>query len=79
MVLKTCVGRQCTHPWNSLFPSGGVHSLMDALEPEFDDFFREEVSRVKFDRCEKGYIAESEGAMWNEKQVYGMTDEMAYE
>ena len=78
MVLKTCKGRQCTHPWESLFPLGEVKDLADALNPQFDEFFKYEVSRVTFDRCERGYIAESEGHVWDGKQVYGMVDEMAF-
>lgn len=78
MVLKTCSGRQCTHPWESLFPHGEVYSLSDALNPRYDTFFAKHVSRVRFDKCEKGYIAESEGPMWDDKQAYFMMDEMAY-
>lgn len=77
MVLKTCIGRQCTHPWESLFPSGEVTSLSDALDPRYDDFFAERVARVHFDQCERGYIAESEGPMWDEKYAYPMFDEVA--
>ena len=67
MVLKTCKGRQCTHPWEALFPATQVATLADALDPRLDDFFEAKVSRVNFERCEKGYIAESEGPMWDGK------------
>jgi N-acetylglucosamine-6-sulfatase len=77
MVLKTCSGRQCTHPWESLFPSGGVRSLQDALNARFDSFFEAQVQKVRYERCEKGYIAESEGPVWGPSQVYGMTNEIA--
>lgn len=79
MVLKTCIGRQCTHPWQTLFPKGEVEDLADALHPQFDQYFESAVDKVGFDKCEKGYIAESEGPMWNGKQVYGMVDEMSFE
>jgi hypothetical protein len=79
MVLKTCKGRQCTHPWESLFPNGGVKSLLDTLDPSFDEFFEKKVEKVKFEKCEKGYIAESEGPVWDSSQVYGMFEEMAFE
>lgn len=79
MVLKTCDGRQCTHPWESLFPGGGVHSLSDALNPQYDEFFQQSIERVRFQKCERGYIAESEGPMWSEKFAYAMTEEMAYD
>lgn len=79
MVLKTCVGRQCTHPWESLFPLGEVFSLSQALNPKYDDFFEERVERVRYSKCERGYIADSEGPMWSSEQAYAMTEEMAYE
>ena len=79
MVLKTCKGRQCTHPWESLFPAGQVGSLSDALDPQYDDYFEHELERVRFDRCEKGYIIESEGPLWNAKFAYPMNEEMAFD
>lgn len=71
MVLKTCVGYQCTHPWESLFPDGHVQSLEQALEGEYDDFFQTGVKRVHYDSCEKGYIASAEGPVWSSDQVFG--------
>ena len=79
MVLKTCKERQCTHPWETLFPEDILRYLGDALDPSFEDFFEREVSNVKFQMCEKGYNAESEGPMWDGKQVYGLVDEVAAE
>ena len=79
MVLKTCIGRQCTHPWEGLFPSGGVTSLSDALDAKFDEFFEQRIERVRFDKCEKGYIIESEGPMWSGQKGYAMTEEVSYE
>ena len=61
MVTKTCTGRACTHPWEVLHPGGEVKNLHDALSKEFDDFYEREQERVQFSRCEKGFIAESEG------------------
>jgi hypothetical protein len=79
MVLKTCSGKQCTRPWEALFPSGQVASLAEALHQEYDDFFETQIERVQFDKCEKGYITESEGPMWSSSQVYGMIDEVSLE
>ena len=79
MVLKTCKGRQCTHPWATLFPDGEVDSLTDALDASFNHFFETKVAKVKFDACEKGYIVDSEGPVWDDGQVYGMSDEVALE
>ncbi|KAF7196133.1 Arylsulfatase [Pseudocercospora fuligena] len=60
MVLKTCKGRACTHPWEVLHPAGNVATLIEAMTPEFDDFYFEQ-QKVAFEKCEKGYILESEG------------------
>ena len=79
MVLKTCKGRQCTHPWESLFPTGQVRCLSDALEPQYDHYFEQQLERVRFDRCEKGYIVESEGPMWDKKFAYAMNEEIAFD
>lgn len=65
MVLKTCTGRICTHPWETLHPLKDVNNLSDALDKKFDHFYEEKVERVEFEKCEKGYILESEGAVWD--------------
>ena len=78
LVLKTCKGKQCTQPWLSLFPDGQVSTLKDALNVKFDDYFESRVQKLQFAKCEKGYIAESEGPMWDERQMYMMNEEMAY-
>ncbi|KIW77304.1 hypothetical protein Z517_09750 [Fonsecaea pedrosoi CBS 271.37] len=61
MVLKTCKGRTCTHPWETLHPHGEVGNLQDALDARYDDFYELQQERVRFEKCEKGYILESEG------------------
>ncbi|EXJ70853.1 arylsulfatase [Cladophialophora psammophila CBS 110553] len=61
MVLKTCKARSCTHPWESLHPDGDVDNLQDALDARYDDFYELHQQRVRFEKCEKGYILESEG------------------
>ncbi|CAJ2507553.1 Uu.00g087390.m01.CDS01 [Anthostomella pinea] len=61
MVLKTCKGRECTHPWEVLHPEGNVRDLHDALDEEYDHFYETQQRRVHFTKCEKGYIIESEG------------------
>ncbi|KAI7228456.1 Arylsulphatase [Hortaea werneckii] len=81
IVLKTCKGRQCTHPWKVLHPEGDVQDLHDALNSDFDDFYENEQQRLYFEKCEKGYIAESEGPdgpkVWGDGGVGFMWDEMA--
>ncbi|KAI7640680.1 hypothetical protein KC319_g13865 [Hortaea werneckii] len=81
IVLKTCKGRHCTHPWEVLHPGGDVQDLHDALNSDFDKFYEVQQQRVYFEKCEKGYIAESEGPdgpkIWGDAGVGFMWDEMA--
>lgn len=60
-VLKSCKGEVCRDPWAALHPLGNVQSLQEALSPRFDQFYQQDQQRVRFDRCEMGYIVESEG------------------
>ncbi|CAK7238795.1 MAG: hypothetical protein STHCBS139747_000214 [Sporothrix thermara] len=60
-VLKSCRGRACVRPWDELHPDGDVHSLRDALRPEFDSFYEDEQTRVSYSRCEQGYLIDAEG------------------
>ena len=78
VVLKTCKARQCTHPWESLHPEGGVQTLKEALDPRFDAFYKSQ-GRVVWERCEEAYVREREGVefeggedggyMWHEVAV----------
>ena len=58
--LKSCKGRQCTHPWEALHPEGNVESLKDAMGSQYDDFYEHEQYQVSFDHCTAGYIEEYE-------------------
>ncbi|RMZ81805.1 hypothetical protein DV738_g2020, partial [Chaetothyriales sp. CBS 135597] len=59
LVLKTCKGSVCVHPWSLLHRDGKVTSLHDALDSKYDGFYSQQQS-VGFTKCEKGYIIESE-------------------
>jgi hypothetical protein len=59
-VTKSCQGDSCVHPWKSLHASG-VNSLEDALNAEYDTFYEIEQTRIKYNRCEAGYILDAEG------------------
>lgn len=59
----------CYRPWETLHPEGDVLSLKDALDERFDGFYEEEQVRVRFQRCEDGYIVESEGPMFEREGV----------
>ncbi|KAM0420921.1 hypothetical protein ACHAPT_011311 [Fusarium lateritium] len=60
LVLKSCKGESCVEPWKILHPDGDVASLKDALEDKFDEFYKQQV-KVRFDRCEDGYLIDAEG------------------
>lgn len=74
-VLKSCKGEECREPWKALHPSGDVHNLRDALHSQYDSFYAS-LPRVEYDKCERGYIPGSEGAMWDETYAFGMQHEV---
>lgn len=59
MVLKTCKDDVCTHPWRTLHPNGKVNDLEQALDKEFDRFYKDQ-PKMWFSSCQKAYIAEEE-------------------
>ncbi|KAI9848176.1 MAG: hypothetical protein M1837_000850 [Sclerophora amabilis] len=61
LVTKSCKAATCVEPWKVLHPQGDVGSLSDALSPAYDAFYEEIKTKVAYDRCELGYIVESEG------------------
>ncbi|KIV99664.1 uncharacterized protein PV09_08719 [Verruconis gallopava] len=60
-VLKSCKGDVCRDPWKALHPQGDVHTLREALNGKYDSFYEEEQVRIKYNRCEQGYIIDAEG------------------
>lgn len=60
MVLKSCVGSECTHPWNYLHPMGDVNNLREALDHRFDSFYAKQ-PKVSFAACKLGYLVAYEG------------------
>lgn len=67
-VLKSCKGEECREPWAALHPERHGHTsvltLKDALSSEFDDFYENQQTRVRFEYCWNGYVPEAEGPMW---------------
>lgn len=61
MVLKTCIGIECTKPWLQIHPQGDVENLKDALDETYDGFYSSQ-PKVSFSACKLGYIIEFEGA-----------------
>jgi N-acetylglucosamine-6-sulfatase len=68
LVLKSCKGSTCAHPWKALHPEGNVGSLADALKCAYDGFYAAQ-PKVQFQVCAGGYLVELEGPM--EYNVYG--------
>ncbi|KAI1735284.1 arylsulfatase-like protein [Xylaria scruposa] len=66
-VLKSCRAQTCIHPWQALHPGGSVETLQDALSPRFDSFYETRTNRIRFDRCEPGYILDAEGAQYEQE------------
>lgn len=60
MVLKTCKGDVCVHPWKVMFPDGSVSSLKDAMDHKYDQFFTS-IPKIDFAGCAQGYIRALEG------------------
>lgn len=59
LVLKSCEGHNCTQPWEALHPDGTVRTLKEALDPKYDNFYKNQ-PKVKFHQCAKGYIKANE-------------------
>lgn len=73
MVTKSCKGSTCVRPWSVIHPNGAVTTLKEALDPTFDLFYESQSKNsVRFDRCELGYIIESEGPQ--KAMVFGLDD-----
>jgi hypothetical protein len=66
LVLKSCKGETCVHPWRSLHPAGSVETLEDALSPRFDEFYLQQQVRIEYNRCEFGYILDAEGPQFEQ-------------
>lgn len=60
LVLKSCKGDTCIHPWKSLHADGAVSSFRDALHLIYDEFYQSQ-HKVSFSRCELGQILDAEG------------------
>jgi hypothetical protein len=65
LVLKSCKGERCVKPWKSLHPAGGVSTLRHALSRRFDKFYETKQVKVRYNRCEQGYIIDAEGPQFD--------------
>ncbi|KAF2729206.1 Arylsulphatase [Polyplosphaeria fusca] len=69
-VLKTCKGKTCYLPWETLMPNTGVNSLRDAMDTKYDDYFAG-LPRVEWDVCDIGQVLEVEGEIFGPDDAYG--------
>jgi N-acetylglucosamine-6-sulfatase len=82
MVTKSCRGYTCRHPWSVIHPTGDVTTLAEALDARFDGFYLSEATRrrVGFEKCELGYLLESEGpqegVVFDGEMEYGVAAEI---
>lgn len=63
LALKSCKGKACRRPWETLFPEGDVRSLRDAMNQQYDNFFLRKQAKVTFSECAGGYLTSAEGAL----------------
>jgi N-acetylglucosamine-6-sulfatase len=75
MVLKSCKGKECHHPWSVLHPHGHVKTLKESLSSHYDTFYHEQ-PKVSFDSCELGYIREQEGPQ--NPNIYGKSSDFSH-
>lgn len=59
LVVKTCKGRVCVLPWQTLQPQGNVNSLADAMDRKYD-IFHAGKPKVAFKICTLEYSSEAE-------------------
>lgn len=69
LVLKSCKGEVCVKPWHSLHPKGDVLTLEDALSSQFDHFDEVEQKKLRFNRCENGYLLDAEGSQFGPNRM----------
>lgn len=60
MVMKSCLGKECHEPWQTLHPHSKIKTLKHALDQDFDAFYADQ-PKVKYTSCELGYLVDAEG------------------
>ncbi|KAL8283402.1 hypothetical protein RQP46_005812 [Phenoliferia psychrophenolica] len=78
LVLKTCVGDVCRAPWKSIFPSGEVSSLADALHNDLDSFFGA-LPKVQYSYCDIGYHRRLEAPFWHAGLAFGTDSGLTFQ
>ena len=70
LVLKTCKGESCVHPYGAMFPGGKIVTLQQAMDRKYDDYFAN-LPKVRFDHCMLGYQSRLEKPEWEDAWAYG--------
>jgi hypothetical protein len=60
MVMKSCKGKECHLPWQTLHPNSKIKTLKHALDQDYDTFY-EKQPKVSYTSCELGYLIDAEG------------------
>ncbi|KAH8883341.1 arylsulfatase precursor [Thozetella sp. PMI_491] len=63
MTLKSCSGKVCTRPWDTLHPVGNVKNIKDAMASKYDQFYTSQ-PKVSFTACSAGNILAYEGVLY---------------
>ena len=60
MVTKSCKQDSCRNPWGTLFPSGEVTNIQEAMDAKYDTFFTNQ-PHISFSSCSDGNVISEEG------------------
>lgn len=69
LVLKTCKGESCVHPYGAMFPDGKISTLNQAMHKKYDEYFKQ-LPKVHFDHCALGYQSRLEKPEWEDAWAY---------
>ena len=78
LVLKSCKGAECAHPWKQLHRNGKVHNLKQAMHHTYDSYYQG-LPKVHFRKCHKnGEInLHDEGPQWRPGLAHGSDEDAA--
>jgi len=60
-VMAYCEGPSCRNPWRVLHPDGSANSLVEALSPVFDTYYKQR-TKFSFQQCATFYDPTNENA-----------------
>ncbi|KAF2875643.1 arylsulfatase [Massariosphaeria phaeospora] len=65
LVLKTCKGKTCVSPWDTVLPGEGITTLAAAMHKQYNTYFAD-MPKVSFDTCLEGYLEDNEHPLWED-------------